>query len=892
MWNTTFGLSEEAFEYPERAQTSLLRIRTVADIQLPFIPESILSEAVAYGQQPIQYAETQEDSSAFFPTTSLELAMKNHRTPRGGSSPMTRKMRETTPEVVIQMSAASSRRKRPREETPEVSGKRKSRRRQSTPKLRHEDSQVQFQAIESSPITNGAAASQLLTDRQKEVRERQLADAAMFPDLKTSPGQGAETQKENEEPQLPLRRSSSKARSTGSPRVQVRQTTPTPLPQSEDDNFMVPSPTPKRSSRLAAASLSASASPALAVTLPEKDEPIPQIEISPMEEVPSSPPLVPGFQNSEPISSVEYPSAQVDTYAMHPEYTMSTFESTAAKDTTPLRPNSLRVFEEALQDAIMEDADIQMDENVDVDHILPMEIDKVIRPSTPTRSELPRSSRHGTSSPPFVDARSGPVSSDSLTGNGEVFEDAVTSPRLVVSKRGSSVQAPRGVDADESMDESSLIRMMQDFDEEHRRESMATIPDTDSPRRSSRGISRRATLQEVSTNSPAAGSIRKMALKNAAASTEIASRANSRQTSPITRDQPTPSNSIVPDTPFPRTRSSSSKHVTPEEPDVVASVANTIVVDISELEEMERSLTKAKKERSPAKTRSSRKRHSLLVANGKVDEASGDDSEIPESQEVQSSCKFSASPNLIITLLIYIIVPSPTKSPKKKSPRKKRGRPRKSMPSSVPASQETVQPEEAVRTLRTPSIDLDAPLDLGLDVDAMGRTKEAVEGPVVVEDPVDMPHLEKGVEDLVKEEEHEDVAVQASPSPEVQMIEEMVIGDGASVASGSAEPAGPPAGLSPIFGVGEPEAHVGASIQQPEEGNSAREVAPALIDAAPAISEENATFEAVKGQLMNLVGNLDLSKLTKDQVNEVEDMIMDVKEKLYGAARRGRKAGL
>ncbi|KAF3764391.1 hypothetical protein M406DRAFT_259837, partial [Cryphonectria parasitica EP155] len=54
------------------------------------------------------------------------------------------------------------------------------------PKLRHEDSQLQFAAIEFSPIMI-AQESQLLTDRQQEIRERQQETAAMFPEIRSSP---------------------------------------------------------------------------------------------------------------------------------------------------------------------------------------------------------------------------------------------------------------------------------------------------------------------------------------------------------------------------------------------------------------------------------------------------------------------------------------------------------------------------------------------------------------------------------------------------------------------------------------------------------------------------------------------------------------------------------
>ena len=57
-----------------------------------------------------------------------------------------------------------------------------------TARLRHDDSQIQFAAIESSPLAPGVMDLQLLTDKQKEVKERQHEEAAaMFADLRSSP---------------------------------------------------------------------------------------------------------------------------------------------------------------------------------------------------------------------------------------------------------------------------------------------------------------------------------------------------------------------------------------------------------------------------------------------------------------------------------------------------------------------------------------------------------------------------------------------------------------------------------------------------------------------------------------------------------------------------------
>lgn len=52
-------------------------------------------------------------------------------------------------------------------------------------RLRHDDSQIQFAPIESSPIR--FEESQMLTERQREVKARQNDDAQMFPALSSSP---------------------------------------------------------------------------------------------------------------------------------------------------------------------------------------------------------------------------------------------------------------------------------------------------------------------------------------------------------------------------------------------------------------------------------------------------------------------------------------------------------------------------------------------------------------------------------------------------------------------------------------------------------------------------------------------------------------------------------
>ena len=72
--------------------------------------------------------------------------------------------------------------------TPEPAARKQHLKLTPTPKLRHNDSQIQFATIDSSPPGTEGPDSQVLTRRQREVKERQHQEAAtMFPDLRSSP---------------------------------------------------------------------------------------------------------------------------------------------------------------------------------------------------------------------------------------------------------------------------------------------------------------------------------------------------------------------------------------------------------------------------------------------------------------------------------------------------------------------------------------------------------------------------------------------------------------------------------------------------------------------------------------------------------------------------------
>ena len=601
MWNTTFGLSEEAFEYPPRVQAALLRLRTITEIQLPFIPESVLNEEVIDERQPaIEFAETQEDLSSFLPTISMVSVLNKHRTPSNQaspslqSSPGARRCRETTPAVVISFESSASR-KRFRDNIPDFST-RKSQKRRSTPKLRHDDSQVQFQAVEtSSPITDGTSTSQLLTDRQREVKARQNAEAAMFPDLRSSSHSrsvsGLSEVVQEAEPELPLCRSSSKARERSPVSAEVkRHLTPTPIPPSEDDNFMVSSPTPKRPSQV----IDPSGPPSSPPIAPDVEHTAPDIEIALVEgsEPPSSPPQAAAIRDQDSMPYVEYPSAQVDPLIIVANSTISPSKASASNNI--YQRQEQEDVEGTVQSSnygtapdpppsFTEIGISETNHGAQKKTSTPLKKKLTLPPSTPPRTRASRT-RQLVESPPFVDAKSSPPSSDRDTVE-DVFEDAISSPRLTIDKRGTQRTSTTPIDVEgPSMDDSSILRMMEDFDEPTEQSvAINTLPNMVlNPRRSLRSSLRG---QDTPSNSPSTTSIRKAALKNATASKMTEPCPEATQPPFINpHDRPTSSvASVVPETPTANTKSGS-----PEKALVLGNdpeAGDIIVVDTSDLEQ-------------------------------------------------------------------------------------------------------------------------------------------------------------------------------------------------------------------------------------------------------------------------------------------------------------------
>lgn len=165
-WNQIYKDAEH-IEYPETLRTVLASLGSSVEIARPDI------EIIDYHDSSVRlnFTESQDhgnhlplESPARFQPTPLSRPSASSRSATPGSA----KAPETRPE----------------DSTPLP--RKKSKGRAAKAKLRHEDSQVQFAAIESSPALF-VPESQPLTDRQKEIRERQRETAAMFPALRSSP---------------------------------------------------------------------------------------------------------------------------------------------------------------------------------------------------------------------------------------------------------------------------------------------------------------------------------------------------------------------------------------------------------------------------------------------------------------------------------------------------------------------------------------------------------------------------------------------------------------------------------------------------------------------------------------------------------------------------------
>ena len=294
-WNSSFGL-EETLQYPESVARGLRSLRQIADLLLPTFPDG---EAVSLytfvinmfwlikiKDRPPSFVDSEDD-------TPLPLLSPAHnaisKTAQGlphaifeTSSSTRRLVSEPRIRNVMQRTTSFEKAKSsPVKQAPKRILKRS---------LPHEESQIQFEAIESSPSNEAQMDSQVLTDHQKEVRSRQkIVSAGMYPDLQSDTSR--------DERIATFMKALSRS---GSRHLKSMDTTPkssaTSLPvrrSGTNDAFMSSSPTPQRNGIAAddhRLDLSAPES-LVAQTIAETDPP-------------SSPPQLPAQEYEIPVSNV------------------------------------------------------------------------------------------------------------------------------------------------------------------------------------------------------------------------------------------------------------------------------------------------------------------------------------------------------------------------------------------------------------------------------------------------------------------------------------------------------------------------------------------------------------------------------------------------------------
>lgn len=173
-WNDTFG-NEQSLEYPPKLEKVLRARIEDADISLPTFPDtneegvsaSLPSFFESQSQMPARASLAMRDNASPRDTSHLSVSQPSARSPffAARMSPLAQRVSMSSPARRSAPKSASS--------TPK-------------PRLRHDDSQIQFAPIDSSPLPP-EGESQHLTEHQQEVLARQHQDAQLFPDLSSSP---------------------------------------------------------------------------------------------------------------------------------------------------------------------------------------------------------------------------------------------------------------------------------------------------------------------------------------------------------------------------------------------------------------------------------------------------------------------------------------------------------------------------------------------------------------------------------------------------------------------------------------------------------------------------------------------------------------------------------
>jgi len=231
-WNECFG-ELDSLRYPSKLEKVLRAARNYVELGLPEFPDNVPDDETI--DLPA-FSGPQDDDTQVDPKSSLSSRWTG--LPRGTASPAKR-----TPASIDVSSRLA---------TIDAGGtfsasKSNSKSTTAKARLRHDDSQILFAPIDSSPLPVEEDESQILTDHQKEVRARQVEGAQMFPDISSTPVRKSTPRSRRKTPGT-LNFSANIAAPTADDEV---VSTPLDVPEAhgETSGYMGSSPTPNSSAK-------------------------------------------------------------------------------------------------------------------------------------------------------------------------------------------------------------------------------------------------------------------------------------------------------------------------------------------------------------------------------------------------------------------------------------------------------------------------------------------------------------------------------------------------------------------------------------------------------------------------------------------------------------------
>lgn len=176
-WNSTFG-KEEALLYPTVLSSALARLRDIVPLSAPGLNSlSAVSLPLPHSKKFNANILQKEDVS-FDSDSSVDVAIEKRSSPVKHSP----------------YRAARMGRKSRSPAVPKSEGKRSAAKPTPKSRLRHEDSQIRFEPIASSPTNPFNQESQVLTARQRDMMERQKSGRSLYAKFISSQDGGTPTE--------------------------------------------------------------------------------------------------------------------------------------------------------------------------------------------------------------------------------------------------------------------------------------------------------------------------------------------------------------------------------------------------------------------------------------------------------------------------------------------------------------------------------------------------------------------------------------------------------------------------------------------------------------------------------------------------------------------------